>query len=398
MNQQGYAMINLKGKRILVTGGTGSIGGHLVERLVIDCQAEVRVLVRDFARASRIARFPIQMVPGDISDPAAVHQAMEGCDIVFHLAYGNSGEAVLQKRDTTQGTKNVLQAALEHKIERVVHVSTIDVYGKTGDGDLDESAPRQYSGEVYADSKLKAEKIAFHYFRKYGMPVAIIQPTIVYGPFVGGWTVRIINQLKNEQVILPEKGTGLCNAVYVDDVVEAMLLAATRDEAVGEAFLISAEEPVTWREFYGAYEQMLGIASLLLASQSEIKALNRRYKRERGTINQILTVLRSPDVLLWIIELPAIKNLITIARAVIPVSQLRRLMNRIILSDSSGGPSKLPEEKPYKPLTDLQERELRVRTRVRIDKAQRLLGYQPRFKLEEGMKLTGMWAKYANLV
>jgi nucleoside-diphosphate-sugar epimerase len=391
-------MINLKGKRILVTGGTGSIGGHLVERLVIDCQAEVRVLVRDFARASRIARFPIQMVPGDISDPAAVHQAMEGCDIVFHLAYGNSGGSALQKRDTTEGTKNVLQAALEHKVERVVHVSTISVYGKTRDGDLDESAPRQYSGEVYADSKLKAEKLAFHYFRKYGVPVSIIQPTIVYGPFIRGWTVTIINRLKNERVVLPDEGNGLCNAVYVDDVVEAMLLAATRDEAVGEAFLISAEEPVTWREFYGAYEQMLGTASLLLASQSEIKALNGRYKREHGTINQILTVLRSPDVLLWIIELPAIKNLIAITRSVIPVSQLRRLMNRIILSDTSGRPSKLLEEKPYKPLAGLQDWEFRARTRVRIDKAQRLLGYQPRFKLEEGMKLTDMWARYANLV
>ncbi len=393
MNQPRYATINLKGKRVLVTGGTGSIGGHLVERLVMECQAEVRVLIRNFARASRVARFPIQMVPGDIVDPSAVHQAMEGCDIVFHLAYGSS-------KETTQGTKNVLKAALEHKLERVVHVSTISVYGQTADGDLDESALRKYSGESYADSKLKAEKLAFHYFRKYGVPVSIIQPTIVYGPFIGSWTVRIINQLKNERVILPEEAKeGLCNAVYVDDVVEAMLLVATRDKAVGEAFLISAEEPVTWWEFYAAYEQILGTKSVIFASQSDLADLNRQYKREHGTIHQVLTTFRRIDVLLWITQLPAVARFIRLTEGIIPRSWWQHLKNTIILHGSTrqSGPL-VSEEKPLRLLTDAQNREFKARTRVRIDKAKRLLGYQPRFDLEEGMRLTEIWAKYANLV
>lgn len=391
--------MNLAGAKVLVTGGTGSIGGHLVERLVVDYNAEVRVLVRNFATASRIAHFPIQMVPGDITDFIAVKKAMEGCDIAFHLAYGKERTERLSRRATIKGTENVLKAALEYRLGRVVHVSTISVYGQTADGDLDESAPRKYSGESYADSKLKAEKLASRYFRKYGVPVSIIQPTIVYGPFIEGWTVRVINQLKNERVILPDEGKGLCNAVYVDDVVEAMLLAATRDEAVGEAFLISGEEPVTWREFYAAYEQILGVNSVILASQSEIAEFNRRYKREHGTIHQISTKLRSPNVLIWVSQLPAVARFLRLAEGVIPHSWWERFKNSIVLDDSTrqSGPS-ASGDKPVRPLTDAQNREFRARTRVRIDKAKRLLGYQPSFDLEEGIKLTEMWAKYANLV
>jgi len=389
-----------KGMRVLVTGGTGSIGGHLVERLVMDYNAEVRVLVRDFARTSRIARFPIQMVPGDVTDAIAVHKAMEGCDIVFHLAYGNRGSPSLRKRETVQGTKNVLEAALRHKLKRVVNVSTISVYGKTKDGDLDESAPRKYSNRVYANSKLKAEKLAFHYFRKYGLPVSIIQPTIVYGPFIKGWTIEVIERLKMGRVILPEEGKGLCNAVYVDDVVKAMLLAATRDEAVGEAFLISAKEPVTWRDFYSAYEQMLGVKSTILASQSDIADLKKRYKQEHATLHQIVTALRRRDVLMWLTQLPAVEKIYKLAEAIIPPSRWERLKYRVVLSENPIEQSQpgVFEGKPFKPLTDFQAWELRARTRVMIDKAKRLLGYEPSFDLEQGMKLTEMWVKYSNLV
>lgn len=391
--------MNLTGAKVLVTGGTGSIGGHLVERLVVDYNAEVRVLVRNFATASRIARLPVQMVPGDITDFIAVKKAMEGCDIAFHLAYGKERTERLSRRATIKGTENVLKAALEYRPGRVVHVSTISVYGQTADGNLDESAPCKYSGESYADSKLKAEKLTFRYFRRYGVPVSIIQPTIVYGPFIGSWTIRVINQLKNERVILPDEGKGLCNAVYVDDVVEAMLLAATRDEAVGEAFLISGEERVTWREFYAAYEQMLGINSVLLASQSEIADINRRYKREHGTIRQMSTKLRSSDVLIWASQLPAVARFLRLAEGVMPHSWWERFKNRVVLDDSTtqSGPS-ASGGKPVCPLSNAQNREFRARTRVRIDKAKRLLGYQPSFDLEEGMRLTEMWAKYANLV
>ncbi|MBA7626834.1 GDP-L-fucose synthase [subsurface metagenome] len=392
--------MNLKGTRVLVTGGTGFIGGRLVERLVMEYGADVRVLVKNFARAARIARFPIEMLPGDVTEPAAVERAVDGCEIVFHCAYGNTGSPAQQKGVTVQGTGNILQAALKHKAKRVVHVSTISVYGKTGDGDLDESAPRRRSNDVYADSKLEAEKLVFKYFNKYGLPVAVIQPTIVYGPFGGSWTLNPINQLKSGRVILAEGGNGLCNAVYVDDVIQAMILAATRDEAVGEAFLISAEEPVTWREFYGAYERMLGFESTISMSLREVEELNKRYKKAQSTIGQVMTALREhPYILSRILQLPAVSRAYRVASVLTPDSLQNRLKNFLMAPSVSTRHHPLSSpEKPILPLTKARVDFFRVHTCVRIDKAKRLLGYEPSFDFEQGMRLTEMWVRYSNLV
>ena len=389
------ARLNLRGTKVLVTGGTGFIGGRLIERLVLDYDADVRVLVRNFARASRIVRFPVKMIHGDVADLTAVRKAMEGCEIVFHCAYGNTGSPAQQREITVKGTENVLKAALEHKVKRVVHVSTISVYGQTGDGDLDESAPRKYSKEVYADSKLEAEKLVLHYFKRYGLPVSIIQPTIVYGPFAGVWTIGPINQLKTGRVILVEGGNGLCNAVYVDDVIQAMLLAATNEEAVGQAFLISAEEPVTWRDFYGAYEQMLGVKSTISMGLGEIAELNRRYKRKSGTIGQIRAALQRPEIQSGILQLPAFNKLYHISDALIPNPLWTRFKGAFMAS--SNGEQKTPPKKNILPLTNARAEFFRAHTRVKLDKAKRELGYLPRFDLEQGMRLTEMWVRYSNV-
>lgn len=392
--------MNLKGTRILVTGGTGFIGGRLVERLVVEYGADVRVLVKNFARAARIARFPIEMFPGDVNEPGEVERAIKGCEIVFHCAYGNTGSPAQRKGVTVQGTESILQAALKNKAKRVVHVSTISVYGMTEDGDLDESAPRRRSNDVYADSKLEAEKLVFEYFKKYGLPVAVIQPTIVYGPFGGSWTLNPINQLKSGRVILVEGGSGLCNAVYVDDVIQAMILAATRDEAIGEAFLVSAEEPVTWREFYGAYERMLGIESTISMSLSEIKASKQRYIKEPGTIAQVRTALREhPDILRAILQLPAVARAYSVARVFTPSPLQRRIRAALMAPSVSTRHHPLSSlEKPILPLTKARVDFFRAHTRVRIDKAKRLLGYEPSYAFEQGMSLSEMWVRYSNLV
>lgn len=391
--------MNLKGTRILVTGGTGFIGGRLVERLVTDYDTEVRVLVKNFARAARIARFPIEMFPGDVNEPGEVERAVDGCEIVFHCAYGNTGSPAQRKGVTVKGTENVLRATLKNKVKRVVHVSTISVYGMTEDGDLDESAPRRRSNDVYADSKLEAEKLVFAYFKKYGLPVAVIQPTIVYGPFGGPWTLNPINQLKSGRVILVEGGSGLCNAVYVDDVIQAMILAATREEAIGEAFLVSAEEPVTWREFYGAYERMLGIESTISMSLREIEELNKPYKKAQSTIGQVMTALREhPDILRAILQLPAVDRVHRVARVFTPSPLQRRIRAALMAPSVSTRHHPLSSlEKPILPLTKARVDFFRAHTRVRIDKARRLLGYKPSFDLEQGMSLSEIWVRYSNL-
>ncbi len=179
--------------------------------------------------------------------------AAAGCDVVFHCAYGTGGSQKRRGFVNSEGTRRVLAAAAAAGAGRVVHLSTLMVYGRTADGDLDESAPRRRFGDAYSDSKLAAESVAMAWARAGRVPVVVLQPTAVYGPWGGVWTAQPLAALRSGRLILVDGGAGTANAVYVDDLVSAMLLAAVRDGVVGEAFLVSAAEPVTWRELYGRF-------------------------------------------------------------------------------------------------------------------------------------------------
>lgn len=391
-------MTNLSGRTVLVTGATGFIGGRLVEKLILDEGAHVKVLLRNFARAPRIARFALDMIPGDVTDPAAVRRAATGCDVIVHCAFGNSGTPQQQRATTVQGTEIVARAAMDLGIRRLVYLSTISVYGLPGDGDLDETAPRRTCGDHYSDMKLEAERLVLAHHERHGLPVTVLQPTIVYGPFSGPWTIGPLSLLKQERVVLVDGGSGMCNAVYVDDVVDAIILAAVRDEGVGQSFLISGDRPVTWRQFFGAYEQMLGQPSTVALSAADIRALHRERRKARGTVRQVLRVLRREEQLRSrLLQLPALGVPYRLMSAALPdrvrVTIADRLFPRV---PTPAEPAR--RERPIALPGAYQTQFFQARTRVRIDKARASLGYKPRVSFEEGMRLTNQWAAWANLL
>jgi nucleoside-diphosphate-sugar epimerase len=388
------AIPSLAGRRVLITGAGGFIGSRLAERLVLEHGAEVRALVRNLAGAARLARFPVTVLRGDVTSSPDLAVAIQGCDLVFHCAYGTSGSQKHRAWVNREGTRRVLEASRAVGVRRVVHLSTLMVYGQTTDGDLDETAPRRRFGNAYSDSKLEAERIAL----SSGLPVSVLQPTAVYGPYGGVWTEAVLRALKAGRQILVNGGDGLGNAVYVDDLVSAMLLAASTDAAVGEAFLISGEEPVTWRELYGRFERMLG-TELRTVDMTEAEALAhwRRWKRAQPRmVGEALRILKGEQPIreriertregVWLREM---------ASTILPESVQRRIKGGL----GGGGRATRPAaELPIHPLTPEMIGFLRPRTRVRIDKAKRLLGYRPAFDFETGMELTEQWARWANLL
>ena len=384
----------LAGRRALVTGATGFIGGRLAERLVLEHGAEVRALVRNLAGAARLARFPVTVVRGDVTNPSDLEAAIRGCDMVFHCAYGTSGSQKHRAWVNTEGTRRVLAAAQAAKVSRIVYLSTLMVYGQTGDGDLDETAPRKRFGNPYSDSKLEAERIAL----SSGLPVAVLQPTAVYGPWGGVWTETVLKSLRTGRQILINGGEGLANHVYVDDLVSAMLLAAVRDEAVGQAFLISSEEPATWREMFGRFERMLGGEPRTVdMTEAEALAYWKKWQRAQPRlIGEGLRIVKQEQRIrerlertregVWLREM---------ASTVLPESWQQKIKGRLA---SGRGPSTPDREAPIHPLPPKMIGFFRARTRVRIDKAKRLLGYRPAFDFGTGMDLTEQWARWANLL
>ena len=396
----------LAGRRVLVTGGTGFIGGRVVEKLVLEHGARVRVLASSYARTARVARFDVDLVLGDVADQAIVRRAAEGCDVIVHCAYGSRGPDREKRRVTVEGTRAVLDAAIAHGIRCVVHVSTMVVYGIGIEGRLDETEPRRATGIAYADTKREAEELVLRYSGEHGAPVTVIQPTAVYGPYAPSWTERVIASLKTGRVILVDGGTGLSNPVYVDDVADAILLAAVRDEALGQAFLIASGERVTWREFYGRFEAMLGISATVDMSRDDAKAHYARSRRRRlllaelwalvredGATRERLLRTRELDLLLQLLRplaaRPAMRPL---------VAGLKRRLTSTGRSTTSApdAPASLP--KRIQPTHPKQVDFLAAKTDVSIEKARRLLGYEPAFSLDRGMALTEAYLRWAGML
>lgn len=185
--------MNLIGKKILVTGADGFIGSHLVEHLV-SMGANVRAFVyyNSFNswgwldESSREVTDAIEVFAGDIRDPHGVRTAMAGCDVVFHLAALIAIPYSYHSPDTyvdtnVKGTLNIVQAARDLAVERVIHTSTSEVYGTARFVPITEEHPLQ-GQSPYSASKIGADQIAQSFFLSFGTPVATIRPFNTYGP------------------------------------------------------------------------------------------------------------------------------------------------------------------------------------------------------------------------
>ena len=297
----------LQGKTALVTGGTGFIGGRLVEKLVLEQGCRVRVLVRNFAKASRIAAFPVELLPGEITERAAVERAIQGCDVVFHCAHDFTPDLEGQRRANVEATRNLAELCLEEKVSRLVYLSSVATYAPATVDELTESSPWPSSDDANVLVKRDVERLLRHLYEEERLPAVWLQPTIVYGPFSRFFTLDPARRLQAGLVPLVNGGDGICNAVYVDDVVDAMIQAAVHPNVAGEAFVISAEEPVTWKAFYLALERAVGVQSTVEMPEAEVRALLRARQRRGRFSQRVIRRLRSPGTWSLLGELAVVR-------------------------------------------------------------------------------------------
>jgi len=276
------------------------------------------------------------IVAGDITEPGGWQAAAEGSETVIHTAAAvtNSARQDFGWRVNVLGTKHAIDAAAAAGARRFVHFSSVRAFSDTEFPDgVGEDYPVRPSSSVYVNTKIASEQVALQAHAEGRIDVTVIRPGDVYGPGSRPWTILVLEAIHKRQFLLPAMGKGVFSPAYIDNLVDGVLLAAADPKGAGEIFTISDGVGVSCKEFFGRYYRMLG--------------------------------RRGPRCLPTPIALALVAGPEAAARV-------------------SGSP------------TEISRESMRYFTRTgtySIDKARRLLDYEPAVDLDEGMRRTEAWLR-----
>jgi ornithine--oxo-acid transaminase len=245
----------------LVTGATGFIGGHLVRRLVRDGYP-VRCLVRESSDTAALDELDVEIAVGDLTSASTLAPAVAGCSYVLHCGALVSDWATRQElaQINVQGTRDLLDACAAADVRRFVHFSSTDVYGHPERAAVDEAYAGERFANWYSQTKRDAEAEVRRAERQHAIDAVILRPATVYGPGSTDVVGEIARAIRGRNMLLIDGGRAVAGLCYIDNLVDATLLALRSDAAPGRTFNISDELAVTWREFTDGLAEGLGCA------------------------------------------------------------------------------------------------------------------------------------------
>lgn len=281
-------------KKILVTGADGFIGSHITEALVRrGHKVRTFVMYNSFNtwgwldHSSKEIKEQIEIFAGDIRDPYGVKEAMKGCDVVLHLAALIAIPYSYHSPDTyidtnIKGTLNIVQAARELGIEKVVHTSTSEVYGTAQFVPITEEHPLQ-GQSPYSASKIGADQIAMSFYNSFGTPVAIIRPFNTYGPRQSARAVipTIITQIANGQrKIKLGSVTPTRDFNYINDTVNGFISVAESQNSVGQVINIGSNYEISIGDTVQLIAEVMGV-------EIEIETDEQRLRPEKSEVERL---------------------------------------------------------------------------------------------------------------
>jgi ornithine--oxo-acid transaminase len=243
----------------LVTGASGFIGGQLAKRLVREGHP-VRCLVRESSDTSQLEGLEVEIAVGDLTSAGSLERAVAGCDYVFHCGALVSDWATTQEITQTnvQGTRNLLEASVGASVQRFVHFSSTDVYGYPGGRSVEESYAGRRPGNWYAQTKREAEREVRRAQSEHALAAVILRPATVYGPGSADMVGEIARAMRERNMLLVGGGRAVAGLCFIDNLLDAALLALRHEAATGNAFNVSDGLEVTWREFTDGLADGLG--------------------------------------------------------------------------------------------------------------------------------------------
>ncbi|MFH1278514.1 MAG: NAD-dependent epimerase/dehydratase family protein [Candidatus Eisenbacteria bacterium] len=232
--------------KILVTGGTGFTGTHLVRRLLGEGHEVVALDIQDGLFRPELEGKGARVLIGDAAEPAVLERAVDGCEIVFHLAAAFRKINVpgsVYRRVNVDGTRLLLEACRRAGVRRFVYCSTQGVHGDVKEIPGDEDSPIR-PNDVYQQTKWEGERLVGEAVDK-GMPCVVLRPMGIYGPGDPGRMLLLFKFADSGRFFMFGDGETLYHPVYIDNFIDAFLLAMEKDEAVGRTYLVGDAEYVT---------------------------------------------------------------------------------------------------------------------------------------------------------
>ncbi|MBF0349931.1 MAG: NAD(P)-dependent oxidoreductase [SAR324 cluster bacterium] len=324
--------MKLKGKRIFITGIGGFIGKRFAEIALEQGMTVTGIDISDSALVD-IRRMGIDATLGDITDYQQMRQLITDVDIVFHTAAIVKEGGTMQsfRKINVEGSYNVAKAAKMNGCPTFVHLSSVMVYGFNFPAQITEEGPFRGENNPYCQTKIESERVVMA-LNEPGFGVIVIRPGDVYGPGSIPWVVRPIELMRKRLLPLVKGGNGIINHVFVDNLIDGILLAI-KQQRYGEAFNISDGGETTWRDYF----------------------------------TQLAKVAKVPIP----VSLPMM--------VLIPVTELMGKLYDLGIIE-----------------TEIRRDGLNYVARpssYSIDKARKVLGYEPRISLEDGMARIGQWLK-----
>jgi nucleoside-diphosphate-sugar epimerase len=323
----------------LITGATGFVGGHLAEA----CAGRgwnVRALVRGGSDTSLLARYPVTLIRGDLTDGAAVREALQGVEVVLHCAakVGDWGPVEEYRAVNVEALRGVLDACRAVPLRRFVHFSSLGVYAARHHYGTEESEPLPaHHIDGYTQTKVESEQLVMNSHREHKLPVVVLRPGFIYGPRDRTVMPKLLGNMRKGKLRYIGGGKGAMNCIYVGNLVEAALLAVEKPEAVGQIYNLTDGELVSKRRFIESIADGLGLPHP----------------------KPVSVPLWAARVMAWWME---------------------------------RGARKKNSPKPPR-LTQGRLKFLGLNLDFSIEKAKRELGYQPRWSFDEGMRETVAWYK-----
>lgn len=316
--------------RVFITGANGFIGRALAQRLR-ELGAQVGGV--DLRPASDAG-----VLVGSTTDPDGWSEALDGADAIIHTAAIVSNTANYEDAWTVNvlGTRRVLEAAVAAGVPRFMHVSSRVAYGYDYPDGVDETYPVRVTGHTYGDTRVNSEAVVMTSHAAGEIDATVIRPGDVYGP--GSiWVREPLRMIKARQLVLPARGNGVFTPIYIDNLVDGMLLALTNPDASGQVFTLTDGYGIACKEYFGRLADMAGGPMLLVPTPVALQ-----LSRAAGAV-------------------------------------LRRLGQ-------------------HSELTDATMLDLARSGTYSIDKARTVLGFQPRVTFDDGMTAVEAWAGQEGLI